>query len=452
MSARWRSVSVEIALVLGAVLACDVWLGDGTRFFGVEPHPFWIAVVLMAAQYGTSEALVAAAAASVALLWGNVPAQRLDQDVHAYRLALLWRPLLWTLAALVLGEVRMRHQRVFLAEHDRLLDAERRLSLLANANEELTDVKQRLETRLAGQLRTALGLYRAARRLEQLDPDRVMHSATELVRAAVNPKSFSLFLLESGALRLTVAEGWTPESPRKQTFGPETSLFHAVVGQRQVVSIAHADGERALDAEGLVAGPLVHPETGEVVGMLKVEEMNFLDLNFSTLQTFRAVGEWVGVAYLNALTHRAESVVDDHTTLYSSSFFDREKAYLTHIAKRFNFDLSVLILRVHPSSLTAEQQARVAGALGDAAQSVLRRTDLAFDYRRSNGEFAVLLPGAPPDSVWVVADKLAKDLGARVGVAVECSSQVQSLHRASEPRTGEMERGHQGPTSVTQVA
>jgi GGDEF domain-containing protein len=452
MNARWRSVVVEIALVLGAVIACDLWLGDGTRFWSVEPHPFWIAVVLMAAQYGTAEALVAAAVASVALLWGNLPAQRLDQDVHAYRLALLWRPLLWTLAALILGEVRMRHQRVFLAERERLLDSERRLGLLANANEELTDVKRRLETRLAGQLRTALGLYQAARRLEQLDPDRVMHSATELVRAAVNPKAFSLFLLEAGALRLAVAEGWTPESPRMQSFGPETSLFHAVVGQRQVVSIAHPDGERALDSEGLVAGPLVHPDTGEVVGMLKMEEMNFLDLNFSTLQTFRAVGEWVGVAYLNAMKHRAEAVVDDHTALHSISFFDREKAYLTHIAKRFNFDLSVLILRVDPSALTPEQQARVAGALGEAAQSVLRRTDLAFDYRRSNGEFAVLLPGAPPDSVWVVAEKLSTNLSARVGAVVECSSRVQSLHRASEPRAGEQERGHLGPATVPRVA
>lgn len=427
--ARWRSVFIEIALVLGTVLVCDAWLGDGTRFWAVEPHPFWVAVLLMAAQYGTSEALVAAAAASVVLLWGNVPAQRLDQDVHAYRLALLWRPLLWTLAALVLGEVRMRHQRIFLAAQDRLKDLERRLGLLADANDELTEVKRRLETRLAGQLRTALGLYRAARNLEQLDPDRVLHSATDLVRAAVNPRAFSLFLLEGGVLTLSVAEGWGADGARRERFGSESLLFRAVVGERQVVSIAQADGERALAGEGLLAGPLLHPETDEVVGMIKVEDMSFLDLNFSTLQTFRAVCEWVAVAFVNARRHRTEAVLDEGTALYSSSFLERETAYLSHVARRFNFDLSVLIMRVDTAALGAEVQSRVAAALGEAAKSVLRRTDLAFDYRRSNGEFAVLLPGAPPDSVWVVADKLARDLSARLGTPVACTTHVQSLHR-----------------------
>lgn len=441
MRSHWRSVVVEIALVLGGVLAIDLWLGSGTRFWDVEPHPFWLAVVVMAAQYGTNEALVAAAAASVALLWGNVPPQRLDEDVHAYRLALLWRPLLWTLAALVLGEVRMRHQRIFLAGQARLADVERRLGLLANANEELSEAKRRLEIRLAGQLRTALGLYRAARNLEQVDPDRVLHSATDLVRAAVNAKAFSVFVLDGHELRLAAAEGWMPGDGRHEVFRSESALFRTVVGERQVVSIADADGERVLAQEGLMAGPMAHPETGELVGMLKVEDLNFLDLNFSTLQTFRAVCEWVAVAYLNAKRHRDQSVVDEHTALHSFSFLERERAYLTHIAKRFRFDLSELNLRVDTTLLTPDQQAQVAGALGEAAKTVLRRTDLAFDFRRSNGEFAVLLPGAPPESVWVVAEKLTRDLSQRIGVEVSCTSRVQSLHRAAGAPPASLGRG-----------
>ena len=50
----------ESLVLLGAALLVDQFLFNGDRFAGVSPHPFWIVVLLVAAQYGTSEALVRA--------------------------------------------------------------------------------------------------------------------------------------------------------------------------------------------------------------------------------------------------------------------------------------------------------------------------------------------------------------------------------------------------------
>ena len=52
-------------------------------------------------------------------------------------------------------------------------------------------------------------------------------------------------------------------------------------------------GEAALMGQGLIAGPLIDPASGKLVGMLKIEEMAFLDLNVSSLQTFKTMAEAV---------------------------------------------------------------------------------------------------------------------------------------------------------------
>ncbi|MFN8057625.1 MAG: GAF domain-containing protein [Vicinamibacterales bacterium] len=437
---RW-SGALEIALFLGLALAVDAVWGQGDRFWTVEPHPFWVIVLLMATQYGTRDALMAAAASSAALLVFNVPAHQIDQDVHAYTVTVLLRPLLWTLAALVLGELRMSHRRTFAALVERVTSSERQVDVLSRTHQELTSIKERLETRLAGQMRTAVSVYQAAKTLESLDPRKVLEGAAELVRIGLNARAYSVFLLEGSELRLASAAGWREGARFPDRYAESSALFQAVVGRQRFVSVAQVDGEQTLAGEGLVAGPLVHPRTGALIGMLKVEELAFLDLNLSSLHTFQALCEWVSLAYANAREHEATRVLDDETSLYASGFLDRQAAYLAHIARRFGFDLSMLLLRVEVDGLTDDLRAKVPSALADVAREVLRKTDLAFDYRQSDHQFAVLLPGAPAENVLVVADKLAAGLSARLGRDVHCQSEVRTLARAIEHTSPSARRG-----------
>ncbi|MCH8858369.1 MAG: hypothetical protein IID54_02170, partial [Proteobacteria bacterium] len=58
----------EAFILFGFLLAVDAFLGAGDRFFTMQPHPFWVPVLLIAAQYGLENGLFAAAVASIALL------------------------------------------------------------------------------------------------------------------------------------------------------------------------------------------------------------------------------------------------------------------------------------------------------------------------------------------------------------------------------------------------
>lgn len=430
--ASWWAAPVEIALYIGAVLAADLLWGAGDRFTHVEPHPFWAIVLLMAVHYGTREALIATVASSLALLVGNMPAQSLEQDIHAYSVQVLVRPLLWMVASLVLGELRVRQKRQHTDALEHLNAAERRVGLLARAHKDLTTANQRLETRLAGQLRTATGLFEAARSLETLEPTKVIAGAIELVTMALQAKAFSLFLLEGDVLVLAAEQGSTRKQPLVDRYGSSTPLFQAIVGRQRTISVATPAGEAALMGHGIIAGPLIDPASGKLIGMLKVEEMAFLDLNVSSLQTFKTMCDWIAAAYSNAVAHKSAQIEDEVTRLYGMTYLDRQSEYVAELAKRFGFDLTLLLFRVEVDELTDEQRRGIPQALGDIARVVLRRTDMVFSHEPIGTQFAVLLPGAPPENVSAVAVKLQEGLSERCGYHVPCTTQVRGLCRARD--------------------
>jgi hypothetical protein len=442
-----RTALVEIAVFFAVSLAVDHWWGQADRFGGVEPHPFWIIVLLMAVQYGTREALVASAAAAVALLAGHLPVQSFDQDVHQYVIQVLMRPLLWMIAAVVLGELRGRHRQLQVETAERLRNAERQIELLSRAHTELTETRTRLETRLAGQLRTAAGVLDAGRRVDALDPGQVLAGATELLRTALNAKASSLFLLSGDGLTLAAAEGWGDLHARQDRYANTTPLFQEIVGAQRFISIASPEGERVLRADGLMAGPLIDPTSGTLFGMLKVEEMSFIDFNLSSLQTFKSVCTWIAAAYGKALAHKRSQIEDESTHLYSMTYLDRQIAYLTHMARRFRFDLAVLQVQIPPDELTVDVREALPVKLGTIAQELLRGTDLLFSHQPASLQFVVLLPGATAEGAAVVADKLVDALQAAFG-ALPCTTQVRTLFSIKDAG-GTLERR---PSKEGQVA
>jgi polysaccharide biosynthesis protein PelD len=401
---------LEIALFLALALAIDWFFLDGTRFHSMSLHPFWILVLLVTVQYGTNAGLFAALASTVALLAGNVPLQPAFQDRFQWLFETMRLPLLWCLTAVTLGELRMRQIRERERLRNQVAEASRRDKILTDGYKRLNAVKEALETRVAGQLRTAVSLYEAARAIEKLDPAEVLLGVSSLIRSVMNPEKFSLYLLRNGVLELAFSEGWTSEDRFPRLYTPADRLFQETVGRQRVVSVANPEDERLLAGVGLIAAPIIAPDTGHLAGMLQIEKLGFLDLNFSNVQTFKVLCEWIGAAYDNALryqTARSEGVMNDRTELFAYGFLARQLSLFTLLARRIGFDLTMIIVRLENSGeLTDEQQVRVPLAFGQVVSKVLRKSDLAFDYQRTGAEFAVVLPATKANGANMVVDKL----------------------------------------------
>lgn len=295
-----RTAVIETAIYLGALLALDYFLFDGTRFRDVVPHPFWPIVILIAAQYGTSEGLMAATAATAALFVGNVPEQTIAQDAYDYLADLVRQPTMWLVTATVLGELRMRHVRERNDLRREVAAGLERQRELEAAHAHVSGLKDHLETRVATQLRSAMTMYHAARSLEKTDTSLVLLGVMEVVRSVMNPEKFSLYLLREDVLEVSIAEGWMPQDQYIRVFRAESRLFQHVVAGQQVLCVANEQDEETLLKQGVLAGPLMDNETGDVLGMLKIEEMGLFEMHFTNVQTFRVLCDWIADSYLVA--------------------------------------------------------------------------------------------------------------------------------------------------------
>jgi hypothetical protein len=294
------SAIFETLGMLAFLLLMDRTLGAGDQFFAVQPHPFWIVVLLISAQYGVFEGLMAAVLASLALVLPSVPQFGFEDDLFSYALKLGLNPAMWLGAALVVGELRSAADRRAEELAAQLKQAERREQFLAAAAERLAMANRALEDRVAGQLRTVANLYEAAKAVDQLGPGDVILGIAGLLRAGLNPQRFSVYLLNGTMLEAVFNEGWTDDAPYRRVYDPSTALYQdVIVGSRRLCAANAADA-LALEDQALLAGPIKSAETGQVVGMVKIEAMDALDFNMTAVENFRVVCDWIGSAYARA--------------------------------------------------------------------------------------------------------------------------------------------------------
>jgi hypothetical protein len=425
---------IETLAGLIILLVIDWAFGPGNRFWDVNPHPFWIVVLLIAVQYGMGEGLFAAIMASLFLLVGNWPAST-GETQYDY-LDILINPILWIAAGSLLGALRDRHIR----ERDRLNkeleDSQQREELISDSYKFVKNRKENLEVQVSGQLTSSIEAYRAAKAVETLDPKSVMEGVEKLVKSVLSPQKFSLFIFHDNKLNATIMHGWHPSDNYSQEIDTYSSLYQAVVGQQQVLVIANEQHEQALDGQGIMAGAIIDPDSKRVVGMLKIEQMDFVSLSLNTVETFRALCDWIGTALINARNYqtvKSDAVVNPERGIMTYSYFKRQSDYLAKLAKRVGFDLTMVVIKAaDPKSMTDADRITVSRQIGESVKSVLRSVDLAFEYQTDGEEYSILLPATAQAGASVVRDKIAKDMekNLRGKRDANLSYIVQALHEA----------------------
>jgi hypothetical protein len=417
------SALLEVAVFLAIALAADTFSGAGNRFADVSPHPFWIVVLLASTYYGTNEGLAATVLCSAALLFGNLPEQGIDEDSYAWILRATWQPILWCIAAVVLGEVQVARRRERDALREEMARTRMQARGITDAYQQLSRVKESLETRVAGQLRTVYTMYTASQAIERQRIGEVLVGISDLVQTVMSPIKFSLFLLNGTTLEAASSEGWTTDDRFSRTFDASSRMFEAIVVGRKFLVVANRSHEMILQGEGLLAGPLVSAETGEIVGMLKIEEMGFLELHPSNVENFQLLCNWIGTAFANAQRFELRQ--------FAPAGFDQQCVILRQLSCRLGFSVATVYLSVdlekgaEPSTWIS-----IARLVSKVADRVLRVTDMHFDYRHGGWHYAILLPGTAPEKASIVALKFEAELDrelSRAGFAASIHHRAESL-------------------------
>lgn len=290
------SACVEIAIFFLVLFFVAIFAGDPINFFTTCPHPYWIIVIMISAQYGTLEGLLAALAATAFYLLGPIPPRDILQEKSLYFYNIAIAPILWFVAAVILGELRMRHIR----ERDRLRDAawkaEAREKQIADAYSSLKKIKERLEMRVASEIPTALMLIDSFKELEGKNQKEIIDGIHGLTKALVAPEKSSIYFLEGNELILKNSDGWEEKDEFSKQFSESSPLYQSIVNERRIVFIHTGNDEKTLGKEGVLAVPVIDTDSNRVLGMIKVEMMPFLRLKMAAVESLRVIGEWAGRA------------------------------------------------------------------------------------------------------------------------------------------------------------
>lgn len=433
-----RTVALlELALFLIVALFLDAVFGNGNRFWGVEPHPFWIIVIALSVQYGTGAGLTAVVFSTLALLLWNIPPQQVDQDVYGWLYDIAIVPILWLISGLAVGEARMRHIRERDELREEVEEVTERERAITESYDKVRQFKETLELRIAGQMRAATETYRAAQALEKLHPNDIMQGIEDLVKSALAPEKCSIFLLENGMLEQRLVSGWEDHEGLGRMFDSGSRLYQSVIGGQETLSVINAEHQQILGDQGVMATPIIDKENGQVLGMLKIEKLAFTEMNLQSIETFRAIGEWAGIAVVNAMYYQnalGSSMVNPQSKLMTTGFFNRFSDYISALAKRLNFNVSVLEISLNNTD-ALDEEARTTGGrlLAEAVERGLRSVDLAFENHQTGSSYSIILPTANAEGARIVQKKIEEELLPKVrhkARGLSYSFRVHTMHEA----------------------
>ena len=259
-----RTGIIELVILFAALAVIDRLIMTPGDFAKLQPHPYWLPVILLSLQYGTADGMLAATVAILLDLALGWPSQGVAEDYYRYVVRVWAVPICWILTAIVIGEVRAR-QRTRIIELTGALDETRRQAADITGHCYKLDEKiQRLEREFATAEAFSLDALAAALRdLHHGDAGAWTESLGRVHRGLIGCGNLSLFVRTDRAYVQVAHVSASPEhepaavvSPRDGGRGSLSALLETVVAGQQALNALNRDDAASLDGVAAMAIPL----------------------------------------------------------------------------------------------------------------------------------------------------------------------------------------------------
>ena len=423
----------ETVVLLAILLGICFLLGRSDRFIEVSPHPFWAVVLLITVQYGSLEGIAAALLATLALYLWNMPPQHYNETLFDYQLRLATTPFLWFVAAFVLGEIRLRVEQQKVRLQNQLDDLTEQATTVQSAFLQLKTTKEQQDRQLASQRKTVASIYKTFKYLESLSPSQILMDLDKIFSMALAPKKFSVYAVGPNGFEVVTSHGWQTNDHYLRRITPDTPLFKAIADERRLVTIVDRADEALLAGQGILAAPLFDPESNLLLGMVKVEDVDFLEFNVSTLEAFKALCETIGLAYSHARRFRSlqrQALYSDVKGVYSEIFLKEQRQYFERLAHAHQESLSALIVQTTDHQV----QPGLEEALAKVIDSVVHPFGQVCKAGRDPLHFMVLLPRIDTEQAKNMTTRLLEAVQHDPSLAhLKLTLKVESLAQTSQP-------------------
>ncbi|MFM9938555.1 MAG: GAF domain-containing protein [Hyphomicrobiaceae bacterium] len=266
---------LEILVLIALPTLLDHFVPAFPSLSDMQPHPFWLPVLLVSIQYGTVSGLLAAGSAIAANSFLGWPEQEIGENHFTYLLRVWSQPMLWLAASLMLGQFRMR-------QIEQKQELARQVAELGTQRKAIADYATNLRARCESLEREMVGrrapddrdlLARLGRLSTAMAPEAARAALRDCLAAAFGKCQASVFARDGDGFRLVEQHGW-PANARWQTaLTAADPLAVAMHGGRRAVSVLTPGDEVLLGSEALAAVPIASHIDRRLSGLIKIEAM-----------------------------------------------------------------------------------------------------------------------------------------------------------------------------------
>lgn len=419
------SAIFETLVFLAVIILFSNWFGNGDRYVSISPHPFWIPLLLIIVQYGTVAGIACAALCTFALLFLNMPAMTYDETIYSYFLRISWQPTLWFATAVFLGELRMRHIRDHQIALQDLHDAIEKEKTIAYSYRRLKEIKEAMETHMASQYHGSITTFHAMRSIKSLNPIEILYGIGDAIVEVMNPTKFSVYALGENGFEVVHNQGWTENDPYMIRLTDDHPLYRELVAGKRIISVINDIDRKILSDQGVIAGPLVDPNTDEIFGMIKIESLELKSITMRSIEIFNVLCQSAGIAYAQAKEFKAmkdSSMVDEVTGLYTYPFFALQKRLCKALEEKFGLSFfTVEIDLTNKRDFSLKDRETLAQILMKTIKKVVGRDALLFADRKSDATFTLLIPAKSSQRADYIITQLHDVLSGTKNKAIEAA-------------------------------
>jgi hypothetical protein len=275
-TARARLV-LEFVLLFGAAVVVDHFILSELDV--PFPNLLWLPVILLSLEHGLAAAIAAAIAASAIYVWSGLPPAIMSEDMYSYLGRAAGEPVGWTLAALLIGQIRSRQIEHTLEVETELAERIRHSGAVAELCVGLKTRTERLERQIAANAQSStIEVAESLSGLTDAGFDNVAERLTRFVSVMIGSAEFSIYMVRGNTLRLAFQPVDESRSASDLIVEPDDVLFQAIVRDRRLLSATHAEDRKLLGNRGILVGPLVENNAANrVIGMLGIGGADIVD-------------------------------------------------------------------------------------------------------------------------------------------------------------------------------
>ncbi|MBI2066559.1 MAG: hypothetical protein HYW02_00600 [Deltaproteobacteria bacterium] len=385
-------------------------------FLGVDPHPYWIGILIFGLRYGIlSGFFVGVLSAALYLGISFVFVENyLLEELSFYIL-----PSSFILVGLLVGGLIHRyHNSLSRLGHEKE-EALKNVVALKEKLVTLEAVNQGLEKKIVSRMSTLVTLYEGARRLESLRLEELYHSILDFMAKTLGAEEMALYLRTPEGWQLKEKIGWKEYYRRPAFYQMNEGMTGAAGSRGKILTIRDflGEGEESSDSlkqvgDAIAAGPLKKGEQGEVVGVVAIQKIPFVEFNSATINLFSFLLQWASravgrVHFIEEL--KSAEILDPGYQVYSRKYFFSRLHQEFVRSKSYSLPLSAGLVHVQWKGEVSRKENRLA-ILANLLRETVREMDVVSLYGEGDVLFAILLMTASKNQTEEICEKILRNV------------------------------------------